>query len=95
MTFLSDNCLLVTSSYYGKILSFDGESFLLKNILEIKNVYISMIKVIENSNNLDLIALIKPGRLLIWKYTLAKDEEGVIMDVCSQSVNDGCGTAGI
>ena len=68
MLFLSNKSLLVTSSYCGKILSFDGDKFIFKNILEIKNVYISMIKIIENSNNLDIISLIKPGRILIWKY---------------------------
>ena len=68
IAFLSNNSILITSSYFGKIFSFDGEELLIKNSLEIKNVYISMIKIIENQNNLDIIALIKPGRILIWKY---------------------------
>ena len=65
---LSNNSILITSSFCGKIFSFDGEELLIKNSLEIKNVFISMIKIIENQNNLDIISLIKPGRLLIWKY---------------------------
>ena len=65
---LSNNSILITSSFCGKIFSFDGEELLIKNSLEIKNVFISMIKIIENQNNLDIISLIKPGRILIWKY---------------------------
>ena len=59
---LSNNSILITSSFCGKIFSFDGEELLIKNSLEIKNVFISMIKIIENQNNLDIISLIKPGR---------------------------------